>query len=263
MTEQHKQNNFDQQAPEVEIETADIPEAEIINEQEEQEEQEEQVVQEQAPKFNLKEQINHNGIVSLQAIEYLQDFMQRLTADEVGEEEYVEVLEALSYLTQEQYEKASRILTVENDLELQRINGARTQLDEEKRRLQRVRRDTENATAFANEKVVKNALKPLFMNLELAANKLPRDTGNADFDSFREELTAFNQKFQEDLKSHGLELYGAVGDKFDPNLHDAVAQYPYQTLEQAGTLAHVVSKGYKLNDRVIIPASVVAFQADE
>ncbi|MFC6276934.1 nucleotide exchange factor GrpE [Psittacicella hinzii] len=244
--------------PEVEVETQAQQEQTDANAQA-------QETKEQEPEFVLASQVNAQGFISTQALAYVEELVNNLKAnpEQVNLETLASDLQALATLTAAQYEQAESKLTVENDLELQRIAGAQTQLEEEKRRVERVKRDTGNAVSFANEKVVKNALKPLFQNLDMAANRLPKDTGNADFDAFREFLLSFDEEFAADLSKHGVKLYGNVGDKFDPNLHDAVAQYPYQTPEQAGTIAHVVAKGYELNGRVVSPASVVTFMSDD
>ena len=54
--------------------------------------------------------------------------------------------------------------------------------------------------------------------------------------------------------------YGAVGEKFDPNLHDALFQMVNEELE-VGDVGAVLKCGYSLNDRVIRPAQVGAIKA--
>ncbi len=53
---------------------------------------------------------------------------------------------------------------------------------------------------------------------------------------------------------HGLKRIGARGDKFDPNLHQAVAQIPSDA--PAGTIADVFQPGYVLGDRTLRAAMV-------
>jgi len=47
----------------------------------------------------------------------------------------------------------------------------------------------------------------------------------------------------------------AVGDKFDPHRHEAVAMAP--SPQPANTIVTVYEKGYLLNDRILRPAKVV------
>lgn len=50
--------------------------------------------------------------------------------------------------------------------------------------------------------------------------------------------------------------YGAVGDKFDPNLHDALFRIP--DANEPDTVGQIVKVGYKIKDRVLRPAQVGA-----
>ncbi|RIY33270.1 nucleotide exchange factor GrpE [Psittacicella melopsittaci] len=260
--EQAEQAQEQAQEAEAQAEQADAQAAQAEQEAAQAEAQAD-LAHEEVKALVLAEEIDHLGTVSSQALSFLEELLKRLAQEQVSPEELQEVADSLATLSAKEYELAQNNLTVENDLQIQRIASRTPLVEEESRRLERALRDTENAVNFANEKVIKNAIKPLFQNLDMAANRLPKDTGNAEFDAFIAYLKEFDKEFKKDLEKHGVKIYGAVGDKFDPNLHDAVAQYPYQTPEQAGTVAHVVSQGYELNGRIVSPASVVAFQAEE
>lgn len=56
----------------------------------------------------------------------------------------------------------------------------------------------------------------------------------------------------------GVVSFGAQGDGFDPNIHDAVFQQPNPDVE-APTVAEVVSVGYTLDDVLVRPAKVVVW----
>jgi molecular chaperone GrpE len=57
------------------------------------------------------------------------------------------------------------------------------------------------------------------------------------------------------LKKQGVEQFNPEGDKFDPNLHNALFEVPDGTKE-AGVVAVVTKRGYRLHERVIRPAEV-------
>lgn len=57
------------------------------------------------------------------------------------------------------------------------------------------------------------------------------------------------------FREHGLQKYGAVGDAFDPNFHDALFEMPVPDAEP-NTVAQVLKEGYTLRGRVIRPATV-------
>lgn len=62
-------------------------------------------------------------------------------------------------------------------------------------------------------------------------------------------------KLEDALRGHGMERYGAVGDPFDPNLHEALMHQEDAEVE-ATEIAVVMQPGYKVNDRVLRPARV-------
>ena len=63
------------------------------------------------------------------------------------------------------------------------------------------------------------------------------------------------QKLEEVLGSHGLTRFGAVGEEFDPNLHEALMHEDADDVETA-TISLVMQPGYAMNDRVLRPARV-------
>ncbi len=54
----------------------------------------------------------------------------------------------------------------------------------------------------------------------------------------------------------GIEQYSPEGERFDPQVHEAVAQQPFEGTEP-GTVVEVYQRGYVLGDSVIRPARVV------
>ena len=58
------------------------------------------------------------------------------------------------------------------------------------------------------------------------------------------------------MKKHGIEIIDPkLGDKFDPNIHESMAQVEHQTIN-SGHIAEVRRPGYRLHDRLIRPAMV-------
>jgi molecular chaperone GrpE len=65
------------------------------------------------------------------------------------------------------------------------------------------------------------------------------------------------RKLHSVLEQEGVEPIEALGQPFDPNLHEAVAfEDNSEGGEHPDTVSEVYSKGYKLRDRVIRPAMV-------
>ena len=79
--------------------------------------------------------------------------------------------------------------------------------------------------------------------------------GREYLDKMKESFFVLNKQLTESLAKLGLEQIKSVGEKFDPNLHEAIMQtqteeYPEETVIQE------FQKGYKLGDKVLRPARV-------
>jgi len=57
------------------------------------------------------------------------------------------------------------------------------------------------------------------------------------------------------LEKHGVKKFEPLGEKFDPNLHQAMFELQDPS-RPAGTVAQVVQPGYKIGDRILRPALV-------
>lgn len=61
---------------------------------------------------------------------------------------------------------------------------------------------------------------------------------------------------------HGLKPVSPEGEKFDPNLHEALFEIPQAGAKhEAGHVGHVAKIGYSLNGRPIRPAQVGVVKA--
>lgn len=76
-----------------------------------------------------------------------------------------------------------------------------------------------------------------------------------DVAKMKEAFYILNKQLMDSLTKLGLEQIKAIGEKFDPNLHEAVMQT--QTDEYAeDTVIKELQKGYKLGEKVLRPAMV-------
>jgi len=71
-------------------------------------------------------------------------------------------------------------------------------------------------------------------------------------------MAAVAQKLKSAGEKLGLQSFGEKGEKFDPELHDALIQTPSPEVQEP-TIADVVEKGYKIADRMLRPAKVAVF----
>lgn len=111
----------------------------------------------------------------------------------------------------------------------------------------RVDRDRLQARQSGVETVV-NDLLPVLDSIELARQ---HDDITQGFQMVADELTRITVK-------HGLVSFGAVGEPFDPNFHEALMQAPLAdgTEVDETTVSQVIQIGYRLHDRVVRPARV-------
>lgn len=164
----------------------------------------------------------------------------------------------LTVIVSQNLEHYSELCTTKNANMVSLLANRKASLQEYTNRLARVNRDVENHVNFANEKTIKTVISPLLETLNTALTRLSKDQDNAEFQALAAKLQAYSETVVGDLAQEGIKQFGVVGEKFDPNKHDAVAQYPAPNPDLSETIAYVNSRGYELNGRVVIPASVVA-----
>ncbi len=125
----------------------------------------------------------------------------------------------------------------------------RTAADFENYKKRRERENTE-LLAFAQEITVVKML-PTLESLEQALRQAPSDER---FQNWSEGVIKIVQQLEQVLLHMGVEKIKSVGEKFDPELHEAVETV--ESEKESGTILEEVQTGYKLNDKVIRPAKV-------
>ena len=85
---------------------------------------------------------------------------------------------------------------------------------------------------------------PVYDNLERA---LQQDTSDA---AFKKGVEMTMTELLKIFGSLGVEVYGNVGDQFDPNLHNAVMHIENEELEE-NSISAVFQKGFKIGDKVV------------
>jgi molecular chaperone GrpE len=75
-------------------------------------------------------------------------------------------------------------------------------------------------------------------------------------------MAAIAQKLRAAGEKFGLKAFGEKGEKFDPELHDALVQNPNPEVTEA-QIADVIESGYLLGERMLRPAKVAVFVPSE
>lgn len=135
-----------------------------------------------------------------------------------------------------------------------RAYRATADLENVRRRFQKER---EELRRFAVEGLLKDML-PIVDNLERAVQHAEQNGQEGLVDGVKMVL----RQFQQTLAGKGAEPFEALGQPFDPQLHEAMTEMP--TTEFApGHVASVFQRGWKLNGRLVRPAMVVVAKAPE
>lgn len=127
----------------------------------------------------------------------------------------------------------------------------RAEIDNIRRRTEQ---DVEKAHKFALEKFAKDILNTID-NLERALAA----PGNAEEECVKALFDGVELTLKELLATvarFGVEPVGAVGETFNPDLHQAISMQPTDGFE-SNQITTVLQKGYLLNGRVIRPAMVM------
>lgn len=114
----------------------------------------------------------------------------------------------------------------------------------------RAQDDVAKARKFGTESFAEG-LVPVKDSLE-AALSVPDQSAQAWREGVEATLKQLVGAFERNLMK---EVAPAPGDKFDPNLHQAISSVPSEHPE--GTIAQTLQKGYTIADRVLRPALVM------
>ena len=121
----------------------------------------------------------------------------------------------------------------------------------------RHQRDREEAIRFANDRLLREMI-PVLDNLERAVGHA--EQGDDDNQGLLEGVNMTINQFRKVLEDFGVKPINALGEDFDPNLHQAMGHV--ETTDQApNTVTSEFQKGYLLNDRLLRPSLVMVARA--
>lgn len=124
----------------------------------------------------------------------------------------------------------------------------------------RTQREVKTARDFAIQKFAKDLVESVD-NLDRALTTVPAEKlaekteATQDLINLHEGLKMTESILMTTLAKHGLERVDPVGDKFNPNEHEATFMTP-QPEKENNTVFFVQQKGFKLNGRVLRAAKV-------
>src|ERR671916_128840 len=127
--------------------------------------------------------------------------------------------------------------------------------------MENLRRRTEREVADARTYAVANFARDMLNvadNVRRAIESVPdeaRSTAEGAFKGLIDGIDLTERDLLKTLERHGVKKLEPEGQKFDPNIHQAMFEVPNPDVPN-GTVVQVVQSGYVIGDRVLRPALV-------
>jgi molecular chaperone GrpE len=163
----------------------------------------------------------------------------------------------------------------DQDQPLSELDALRAELAEMKDRLLRALAETENtrrraereksdATQYAVTRFARDMLQigDNFARALAAAPAQLREAADPQIKAVLEGVEATERQLLASLERHGVKPIDTADAKFDPNLHQAIAEVPGGD-KPAGSIVDVVQAGYTIGDRLLRPAMVTVAKRGE
>ena len=179
--------------------------------------------------------------IEIETADISSDEDESLKEDESIEEEIIE-LDPIKILEKD-LQKAKEELAEEKD----KFIRLQAETDNFRKRLSR---EKDEFSQYANERLFKELI-PIFDNLERALE----DPSN-DIKVLNEGLEMILKQFSSFLKKENVELINAIGEQFDPTIHEVLTSEESSEHEENTIITQFV-KGYTINSRVLRPSQVV------
>ena len=156
----------------------------------------------------------------------------------------------------EQEDQLSEEKSSENEVESKISSEMITALEEKVLRahaeVENVRRTSQKeilkARVFSAELIAKDLLSPI--------DNLTRSLQHSEEEIPRSLIELVLKEISQALSNNNVEEIDPLGDKFDPNFHEALSIKEDKS-KQPEEILEVVQKGYKIQERVIRPALVI------
>lgn len=175
--------------------------------------------------------------------------------EETEATETVEAGEETNPSAFEQYSREELVtmlgkLAAENEENRGRYLRAQADFDNFRRRS---RQEKEEFAAYANTKIIEELLPVLdIFNMAL------KSSADTDTKMLLQGIEMVHRQFIGVLEKEGLQPIDAIGQTFDPNVHEAVMNI--ESDQPANTVVEELRKGYRLKEKVIRPAMVKVSQ---
>lgn len=169
--------------------------------------------------------------------------------DDLAEAEAEEFAQTLEELDDDVVELDS--LRAERDDYKDKFMRALADAENSRKRGERARRDAEQ---YGGAKLARDML-PVYDNMKRAVETITDDQKVASA-ALIEGIELTMRELLNVFKKHGMEIIAPqVGDKFDPQFHEAMFEAPVPGTK-SGEIIQVSAEGFMLHDRLLRPAQV-------
>ena len=180
--------------------------------------------------------------------EFLDDIDQMQEAEDALEEELIDITQEDAQ-TDEVDELAA--LTAERDEYRDRFMRALADAENSRKRADKDRREAEN---YGGSKMARDLL-PVYDNMKRAVEAAGDEQKEAAA-ALIEGVELTMRELLNVFKKHGIQpISPQVGDRFDPQLHQAMFEAPLPGTK-AGDIIQVSAEGFMLHDRLLRPSQV-------
>lgn len=118
----------------------------------------------------------------------------------------------------------------------------------------RTEREITDARSYAVTAFARDVLS-VADNLSRALSAVPAGAEGEGLAGLVEGVGMTERELIKTLERHGVQKVDPVGEKFDPNFHQAMFEVPVDEAS-GGTVVQVVQAGFRIRDRVLRPALV-------
>ena len=169
--------------------------------------------------------------------------------DDIAEAEAEEFAQTLDELEDEAVELDS--LRAERDDYKDKFMRALADAENARKRGEKARRDAEQ---YGGSKLARDML-PVYDNMKRAVESITEEQKDASA-ALIEGIELTMRELLKTFGKHGIEVIAPeVGDKFDPQVHEAMFEAPVPGTK-SGEIIQVSAEGFMLHDRLLRPAQV-------
>ena len=144
-------------------------------------------------------------------------------------------------------EKETQIVVLEETIKAleEKVLRSRAEVENVRKNSQK---EILKSRVFSAELITKDLLSPI--------DNLERSLQHSDQDIPRSLIELVLKEISQALSNNNIEEIDPLGDKFDPNFHEALSIKADKS-KQVEEVLEVIQKGYKIQERVIRPALVI------